>query len=145
MDTLKPLERAAQLTLEWQGIHNWEERYQKLIEMGKNLKPLSEELKTEDNKVRGCQSQVWMVSRLEHGKLILEGDSDALLVRGLVALVLKIYSHAEPAEILKTPPDFVKTLGFESHLTPSRTNGLYSMIKRVILAAYQAGSPPQKS
>jgi cysteine desulfuration protein SufE len=130
-----PEERKKGIEKEWSGIASWEDRYKKLIELGKKMPPLPEEFRTEDNKVRGCQSQVWIRTEKKEGRLFYAGDSDALIVRGLVALVLGIYSNSTPEEILKTPPDFVKNLGFETHLSPSRTNGLYSMIKRVITDA----------
>lgn len=138
MDSLTPEQRKAKLIEEWSPLTNWEDRYKKLIQMGKALPAMPDELKTEDTKVRGCQSQVWIKSeKKEDGKIYYQGDSDAILVKGLVALVLHIYSGATPAEILKTPPDFVKALGFETNLTPSRTNGLYAMIKRIIMDAYK--------
>lgn len=137
MDRLTPAERATNLIEAWKSIVVWEDRYKKLIETGKMLPVMPDEMKTEDNKVRGCQSQVWIFSKKnEDGTLHYWGDSDALLVKGLVSLVLSIYSDAKPEDILKTPPDFVKTLGFETGLTPSRTNGLYAMIKRVIMDAF---------
>lgn len=138
MDNLTPEDRKQKLIQDWTPLTNWEDRYKKLIEMGKALPSMPEELKNEKTKVLGCQSQVWISSeKREDGKIYYQGDSDALLVKGLVALVLSIYSGSKPEEILKTPPDFVKTLGFETNLTPSRTNGLYSMIKRIIMDAYK--------
>lgn len=112
-------------------LNDWEDRYKKLIELGKVLPDLPDSKKTEDFKVKGCQSQVWIHARLDQGCVIFEADSDALLVRGLVALLLEVYSGATPTEILETPPDFVKEIGLESKLTPSRANGLVSMIKQM--------------
>lgn len=137
MELNTPEQRKKKIIEEWSGIEAWEERYKKLIAMGKSLEPLPEEFRTEENKVRGCQSQVWIKTEKRDGRVYYQGDSDAILVRGLVALVLFIYSGAKPEEVLKTPPDFVKALGFETHLSPSRTNGLYAMIKRIIMDAYQ--------
>ena len=132
-----PDSRKQKLVEDWSGITNWEDRYKKLIELGKVMPPLPEEFKVEENKVRGCQSQVWIkTEKNSQGLVTFRGDSDALIVRGLVALVTGIYSEAKPEDILKTPPDFVKTLGFETHLSPSRTNGLYSMIKRIMMDAF---------
>ncbi len=124
-------ERQKQIVAEFAGLHDWEERYKKLIEIGKSLPELPDAKKLEDFKVKGCQSQVWMHARLEDGRIIFEGDSDALLVRGLVALLLRVYSDATPTEILNTPPEFVKQIGLESKLSPSRANGLFSMIKQI--------------
>lgn len=132
-----PDERKQKLVQDWTGITNWEDRYKKLIQLGKEMSAMPEELKTEENKVRGCQSQVWIkTEKKSDGLIYFTGDSDALLVRGLVALVTGIYSQAKAEDILKTPPDFVKSLGFETHLSPSRTNGLYSMIKRIMMDSY---------
>jgi cysteine desulfuration protein SufE len=129
--------RKKELVESWTGISNWEDRYKKLIELGKAMPPMSEELKIEENKVRGCQSQVWIkTEKKSDGLIYFQGDSDALIVKGLVALVTKIYSQSRAEDILKTPPDFVKNLGFETHLSPSRTNGLYSMIKRIMMDAF---------
>jgi cysteine desulfuration protein SufE len=125
------LERQKQVVAEFAGLNDWEDRYKKLIELGKALPELPDDKKLEDYKVKGCQSQVWIHAKLVSGKIVFEADSDALLVRGLVALLLRIYSDATPAEILTTPPDFVKEIGLESKLSPSRANGLFSMIKQM--------------
>ncbi len=134
---LTPDLRKKKLVEDWAGIATWEDRYKKLIDLGKAMPPLPEELKTEENKVRGCQSQVWIkTEKKPNGLVTFRGDSDALIVKGLVALVTGIYSDSKPEDILKTPPDFVKSLGFETHLSPSRTNGLYSMIKRIMMDSF---------
>lgn len=124
-------QRQQSVIAEFSGLADWEERYKKLIELGKALPELSESKKLEDFKVKGCQSQVWIHARLENGRVIFEADSDAILVRGIVALLLRVYSDATPKEILETAPDFVKEIGLESKLSPSRANGLYSMIKQM--------------
>lgn len=124
-------ERQDAVVAEFNGLVDWEDRYKKLIEFGKALPDLPDSKKLEDFKVKGCQSQVWMHARLEDGRVVFEADSDALLVRGLVALLLKVYSNATPAEIISTPPEFVAKIGLESKLTPSRANGLVSMIKQM--------------
>lgn len=111
---------------------DWEKKYEKIIELGKRWPGLEEVLKTEDLKVKGCQSQVWIKAELSEKKtVIFKGDSDALLVKGLVALILAIYSDETPQTILATAPDFLKEIGFDSGLSPSRSNGLYSMIKQI--------------
>jgi cysteine desulfuration protein SufE len=124
-------DRQNEIVAEFSGLTDWEDRYKKLIELGKALPNLPDSKKLEDFKVKGCQSQVWIHARREDGRVIFEADSDALLVRGLVALLLRVYSNATPAEILATPPDFVKEIGLESKLSPSRANGLFSMIKQI--------------
>jgi cysteine desulfuration protein SufE len=130
MNSLK--ERSDAITADFLKANDWESRYKILIAMGKALPDLPENLKTEEAKVKGCQSQVWLhAHRDAHGKIIFQGDSDALLVKGLVALLLKIYSGSTPQEILTTPPEFLKAIGFEGNLSPSRANGLFSMIKQI--------------
>lgn len=137
MERLSPEQKKQKIIAEFQVFDSWEDRYKKLIDMGKKLESLPEEFKIEANTVKGCQSQVWMVShKTSDGLIHYQGDSDALIVKGLVALVLGIYSGGTPKEILSTPPDFIKELGFETHLSPSRTNGLFSMIKKIVMDAY---------
>lgn len=116
-------------------IDDWEERYKKIIDKGKALSAYPEQYRTEQNKVRGCQSQVWLFAQVADGKVELFGDSDALIVKGLVALLLEIYSGASAEEILKLEPEFIEKLGFASNLSPSRTNGLFAMIKQIKLFA----------
>lgn len=129
-------ERQQQVIEEFQSLTEWEDRYKKIIEMGRQLAEMPDEFKTEENKVRGCQSQVWLHAQLsDQGKVLLQGDSDAMIVKGLVALLLRVYSGASPQDILETPPAFLKSLGFESHLSPSRANGLHAMLKQIRLYA----------
>lgn len=130
MSNLK--QRSDEITAQFLGLTNWEDKYKLIIKMGKDLPDLPEGLRTEESKVKGCQSQVWLHAKLNsEGKIIFQGDSDALLVKGLVALLLSIYSESTPAEILSTPPEFLKAIGFEGNLSPSRANGLFSMIKQI--------------
>lgn len=129
-------QRQQSLVQEFEALSNWEDRYKKIIEMGRQLVEMPAEFKTEANKVKGCQSQVWLFAKLnEQGEMDLFGDSDALLVKGLVAVLLKVYSEAKPQDILQTPPAFLKTLGFEGNLSPSRSNGLHSMLKQIQMFA----------
>lgn len=111
---------------------DWEKKYEKIIEYGKLWPGLPEAERIEDLKVKGCQSQVWIKAELSsEKKIVFRGDSDALIVKGLVAIVLKVYSGESPETILKTEPQFLRDIGFDSGLSPSRTNGLYSMIKQI--------------
>lgn len=115
---------------------DWEKKYEKIIEYGKKWPGMQESEKKEDLKVKGCQSQVWIKAELSsEKKIILVGDSDALIVKGLVAIVLSVYSDETPETILKTEPVFLKEIGFDSGLSPSRSNGLYSMIKQIMYYA----------
>jgi len=118
-------------------LDEWDDRYRYLIELGKGLKPLSEEAHNDTNKVRGCASQVWLESRHEGGpgpqtQLHFLGDSDAHIVRGLVALALAIFSGRQASEILATDAFAIyERLGLAAHLTPQRSNGVRSMIERI--------------
>ncbi|OYW99381.1 MAG: cysteine desufuration protein SufE, partial [Bosea sp. 32-68-6] len=127
-------------------LEEWDDRYRYLIELGKGLDPLPEEAHSEANKVRGCASQVWLDSRAEAGpgpqtRLSFRGDSDAHIVRGLVALTLAIYSGRTAAEIIATDAfaTFEK-LGLAAHLTPQRSNGVRSMIERIKSDAHRAAT-----
>ena len=146
MNELK--DRQQKVIAEFGGLATWEDRYKKLIELGRALPDLPDSKKTEDFKVKGCQSQVWLHARLDNGRVQFEADSDALLVRGLVALLLRVYSDATPSEILATEPAFIKEIGLESKLSPSRANGLVSMIKQIkfyalaLQALQQRNAPP---
>lgn len=125
-------EREAALRSEFQGLQDWEARYKKIIEWGKQLPAMPEELHTEKNVVRGCQSQVWFHAQLgPHGEMQLLGDSDALLVKGLIAVLFRLYAGLTPGEILAQPPEILKELGFEANLTPNRSNGLSAMLKQI--------------
>ena len=128
-------------------LGDWEERYRYLIELGRKLEPMPEADKTESNKVRGCMSQVWLTAEKRPGppdKLHFRGDSDAHIVKGLVAVLLMLYSDRTPREILDTDLHEAFTrLGLESNLTMNRRNGFYSMIERIrAIAAEAEGSKP---
>ena len=118
-------------------LDDWEDRYRYLIELGRTLEPLSKEAYSEANKVRGCASQVWLDTKITHGEagqkvLIFHGDSDAHIVRGLVALVLALYSGRGAATILETDAaPLFERLGLAQHLTPQRANGLRAMVERI--------------
>lgn len=120
------------LKKQFDACETWEQKYEKIIELGKKWPGLDDALKTEDLKVKGCQSQVWIKAELTSDKKIkFLGDSDALLVKGLVAIVLSVYSDETPQTILATDSHFLADLGFDKGLSPSRSNGLFSMIKQI--------------
>lgn len=123
--------KAQAIVQEFKGFSDWELKYEKLIELGKKWPGLADEFKIEDLKIKGCQSQVWIKAELQGDKVVFYGDSDALIVRGLVALVIQVYSQNTPQEILAYEPLFLKEIGMDTGLSPSRTNGLFSMIKQI--------------
>ncbi|MEL7048393.1 MAG: SufE family protein [Pseudomonadota bacterium] len=113
-------------------LDDWEDRYRYVIELGRQLTPLAEASKTDANKVRGCASQVWLDTTVNDGRLHFDGDSDAHIVRGLIAILFAIYQDRRPDEILDIDAqDVFAQLGLKDHLTPQRSNGLASMVQRI--------------
>ena len=127
-----------ELIEEFGFFDNWMDRYQYLIDMGRRLPEFPDQDRIDDNKIRGCQSQVWFVAEKSEGRLEFRAISDAAIVSGLIALLLRIYSGRTPQDILDTPPDFVKALQLEAHLSPTRSNGLASMLKAIRSFAAEA-------
>lgn len=113
-------------------LDGWEEKYQYVIDLGHKLEPLDEKFKTDDWKVKGCQSQVWLVPQIQNGVFHFKGDSDAILVKGIISIVLLIYNDKTADEInnIDVTKIFVK-LGLEENLTPSRRNGMLSMVEKI--------------
>ena len=110
---------------------DWQERYNHIIQLGKSLPHLSEDLKNDENKVRGCQSSLWLASEKKAGRIYFSMDSDALIVKGLAALMLRVFSGHTPDEILDANTDFIQRIGLQNHLSPTRSNGLYAMLKQI--------------
>ncbi len=125
-------ERKEKVVKEFNGLPDWEKRYELLIKKAKASPELPENMKTEEAKVKGCQSQVWLHVKLNADKtLALQGDSDALLVKGLVAVILELFNGLTAAEILQAELGFIREIGFDSYLSPSRANGLQAMLKQI--------------
>ncbi len=120
---------------EFTGFDDWLDRYQLLIDLGNEQEPLAEEYKTDNNLIEGCQSRVWLQADLIDGKVVFRAESDALIVKGVVALLIKVYSGHTPDEILASEPYFVEAIGLKEHLSPTRSNGLVAMIKQMRLYA----------
>ena len=123
--------RVAEIISSFSQFSDWESRYKHLISMGKDLETFPEDHRLDENKVKGCQSQVWLHSELREGKIHFWGDSDASIVKGIVALLLKVYSDRTPAEIIGLQQDFVDAIGLKQHLSMSRANGLSAMMKQI--------------
>jgi len=135
-------EAADRLREDFAFLDDHRDKVEHLIDLGKRLPPMPNELKTDASKVRGCQSQVWLVGEpLPDGRLHFLADSDAILVRGLIALVLELYDRRRPEEIVANPPAVLEEIGLQRFLTPGRSNGLYAMVGRVrgLAEAYAAG------
>lgn len=116
---------------EFSLFDSWVDRYEYIVELGKQLEGLPEDCRVDQYKVKGCQSQVWFRAHDEAGKIFFEADSDAMIVRGLIALLLRVYSGRLPAEILATPPDFFDAIELGSHLSGNRANGLAAMVNHI--------------
>ncbi|MBA3970614.1 MAG: SufE family protein [Bacteroidetes bacterium] len=120
---------------EFELFDDWMQKYEHLIDLGKSLPLISEQYKTEDNIIKGCQSQVWMHSELIEGKVVYTADSDAIITKGMVALMIRVLSDHTPDEIINSKMDFIEKIGLTKHLSPTRSNGLVSMIKQMKLDA----------
>jgi len=115
------------------------QRYEHMIDLGKSLPLIAEEYKTEDNIIKGCQSKVWVHATLEGDQLVFTADSDAIITKGIIAILIRVFSHQHPKAILDADTDFIDQIGLKEHLSPTRANGLVSMIKQLKMyaVAYQ--------
>lgn len=120
---------------EFSGFDDWMDRYSLLIDLGNELDALPDDKKTEQNLIDGCQSKVWIDAQMEGDTLLFKGDSDAILVKGIVALLIKVMSGHTPQEILDTDLYFIEQIGLREHLSPTRSNGLVAMVKQMRLYA----------
>lgn len=116
---------------EFSDFDDWMDKYQMLIDLGNELKPLDEKYKTEQNLIDGCQSRVWLQCDLVDGKLVFTADSDALIVKGIIALLIQVISGHTPKEILDADLYFIDKIGLRDHLSPTRSNGLLAMVKQI--------------
>ncbi len=114
---------------------DWEERYQFMIDLGKSLPKIKEEFKTEENIIKGCQSKVWLQGEQIDNKVVFTADSDAILTKGIIAILVRTFSHQKPKDILEANMDFIDTIGLKEHLSATRANGLVSMIKNIKMYA----------
>jgi cysteine desulfuration protein SufE len=120
-------------------FETWEDKYEYLIDLGKKLAPLNDEFKKEEYKIKGCQSSVWIHSFEKDGLIYFEGDSDAVIVKGLVSMMIMVFSGQTPGTIVRSDLEFLNTIGLSSHLAQTRSNGLRSMIKQMKLEASVLG------
>ena len=114
---------------------DWMQKYEYLIDLGKELSPIEEQYKTEDNLIKGCQSRVWLYAKHTKGKIIYTADSDAIMTKGIVAILINVLSGQSPSEIANAKLDFINKIGLKEHLSPTRANGLVSMIKQMKIYA----------
>ncbi|HEU4472099.1 MAG TPA: SufE family protein [Flavisolibacter sp.] len=109
----------------------WDEKYEYIIDLGKKLPPLEEEFRKEENKVKGCQSTVWLVADYRDGKVFYKAESDAVIVKGLISMLIRVLSGQSPDDIVNTRLDFIRDIGMMTHLAQTRSNGLLSMVKQM--------------
>lgn len=120
---------------EFSMFEDWMQRYEYIIELGKSLPLIDEQYKTEDNIIKGCQSKVWVHAEENEGKIQFTADSDAILTKGIIAILIRAFSNQTPEAILEANTDFVDEIGLKEHLSPTRANGLVSMIKQIKMYA----------
>ena len=124
---------------EFAMYEDWMQRYEYMIELGKSLPLIDEKYKTEDNLIKGCQSKVWVHAEMEDEKLVFTADSDAIITKGIIAILVRTFSNQHPKEIIEADTSFIDEIGLKEHLSPTRANGLVSMIKQLKMyaVAYQ--------
>lgn len=120
---------------EFSVFEDWMDRYEYIIDLGKEVSGLSEEEKTDDKLIEGCQSRVWLLSELQAGRMHFKADSDAIITKGIIGLLIRVLEGEQPEEIVKAELRFIDAIGLHEHLSPTRSNGLASMVKRIKLSA----------
>lgn len=120
---------------EFSMFEDWEERYQYMIDLGKTLPLIEDRYKTEDNVIKGCQSKVWVHAEMNNDKVIFTADSDAIITKGIIAILIRVFSNQHPKDILEADTTFIDEIGLKEHLSPTRANGLVSMIKQLKMYA----------
>lgn len=123
------------IVAEFEELTEWDEKYILLIKYGRALEQFPDKFRTDKNKIDGCQSQVWLNATYKDEKIHIDADSDSTIVKGLAALLVKVYSNQTPTDILSSPPDFLHKIGIDKHLSPTRKNGLGAMLKQIQLYA----------
>lgn len=120
---------------EFSMFEDWEERYQYMIDLGKTLPLINPKYKTDDNIIKGCQSKVWVHADLINDRIIFTADSDAIITKGIIAILIRVFSNQHPKDIIEANTDFIDKIGLKEHLSPTRANGLVSMIKQLKMYA----------
>lgn len=132
---MKIEESEKEIVEEFAMFDDWMGKYEHIIELGKSLPMIEEKFKTDDRLIKGCQSKVWLHSEIKDGKIFFTADSDAIITKGLVALVIRVLSKHSPEEIVNAKMEFINQIGLTQHLSPTRANGLVNMIKQMKLDA----------
>lgn len=137
MNTVEDIEK--EIIEEFEQFDDWMEKYEHIIDLGKSLPLIEEQYKTEDRLIVGCQSKVWLYSEMVEGRIVFSADSDAIITKGLVALMIRVLSNHAPEEIVNAPMDFIDKIGLKEHLSMTRGNGLANMIKQMKMYALKKG------
>ena len=124
-------ETEAEIIEAFSWFESWEEKYEYIIELGKKLPELKDQYKVEENIIKGCQSTVWLVAHYENNKVVYKADSDAIIVKGLISMLISVLSGHSPDEILDAKMDFIRKIGMMNHLAQTRSNGLVAMVKQI--------------
>ncbi len=133
MSTIKKIQE--EIVDEFAMFDDWMQRYEYMIELGKSLPIIDEQYKTEENIIKGCQSKVWVHANMEDDKVVFTADSDAVITKGIIAILIRVFSNQSPKAILEADTDFIDEIGLKEHLSPTRANGLVSMIKQLKMYA----------
>lgn len=133
MQTIQDLQN--EIIDEFSMFEDWMQRYEYIIELGKTLPVIDEQYKTDDNIIKGCQSKVWLHGANQNNKIIFTADSDAILTKGIIAILIRVFSNQSASQILEANTDFIDAIGLKEHLSPTRANGLVSMIKQIKMYA----------
>ena len=112
-------------------FEDWTQKYEYMIELSKSLDKMDSSLKNDNNLIKGCQSKVWLNAELKNGKINFQADSEAIITKGIIAILLMVFNNKKPAQIIKSDVSFIEKIGLKEHLSPNRANGLYSMIKQI--------------
>ena len=120
---------------EFSMFEDWEERYQYMIDLGKTLPLINDQFKTDEYIIKGCQSKVWIHAEMKDGKILFTADSDAIITKGIIAILIRVFSNQSPQDIISANMDFIDKIGLKEHLSPTRANGLVSMIKKIKMYA----------
>ena len=141
-------ETEQEIISEFALFDSWDDKYEYIIDLGKRLPPLDPKYKTDENRVRGCQSSVWLVADYKDGKLFFQAESDAVIVKGLISMLIRVLNKRTPDEIIEAKMDFIREIGMMTHLAQTRSNGLLSMVKQMkhYALAYKIKDPvPSKN
>ncbi len=134
--TLSKIEEIqAEIVDEFSFFEDWMQRYEYMIDLGKSLPLIAEEYKTDDNLINGCQSKVWVHAQMNGNKLVFTADSDAIITKGIIAILIRVFSNQTPKDIAKAKTTFIDEIGLKEHLSPTRANGLVSMVKQIKMYA----------